>query len=550
MSFGPQVVMPGAFHFEAPNGTPMSGVHPGMFQPPISSSPSSSVYLGKSTGTLYSDTMTPGQNTKRKRRGYGEYSSMNEARSDYDGAHEKNDTNRYVGEGGRRYILAGHMESPNGVAPTDINDTMEDSRPHAEIESPTNYTTLAQASPSQPQQPNGWGSFALNKIGGVVGKVFDFCTVGVFRGFYAGGGKGFDMQTSPEKPSTLSGQVWCNEHDLPTLPTLDPTGTPGRETPESTPPPAAKRRHINEGAAGDEGLGRNWVMVQDQPEDARPQSRASRAPTNFNHQQQALPSVIRRRIGRPVGRLSTPSFGRRASCRISHAGSVSLTNWEPASFASPRAQSPAPAFTPSRIPVPSRPQTPCAMSPARLSQKPSLIPTPSTQPSPPASRMRRRDSAQEFGDNSPRLDAEAKNLAARRLQEEMETDWKMNDLNAKLRDMIRQGKEALGTTIEIDGDGDVGGLDPWESEQPEPKRNKKTMGQRFSRRKNKHRHHRHHHRPGRYVVIEQPWVRLDPASSSYTYSPIFTYGHVSHVVVTEIEDPDEEPYYARLVLAP
>ena len=151
---------------------------------------------------------------------------------------------------------------------------------------------------------------------------------------------------------------------------------------------------------------------------------------------------------------------------------------EPASFASPRAQSPAPSFTPSRIPVPSRPQTPCAMSPTRLSQKPSLIPTPSTQPSrnhrrnhstispasAPASRMRRRDSAQEFGNDSPRLDAEAKNLAARRLQEEMETDWKMNDLNAKLRDMIRQGKEALGTTIEVDGDGDVGGLDPWESE--------------------------------------------------------------------------------------
>ncbi|XDG09663.1 hypothetical protein ABKA04_009278 [Annulohypoxylon sp. FPYF3050] len=506
MSFGPQVVMPGAFHFEAPNGTPMSGVHPGMFRPPISSSPSSSVYLGKSTGTLYSDAMTPGQNTKRKRRGYGEYTPMNETRSDYDGAHEeKIDTNRYVGEGGRQYVLAGHMESPNGVAPTDVNDAMEDSvysdidyrrglaskRSHAEIEPPTNYTTLAQVSSSHPQQPNGWGSFALNKIGGVVGKVFDFCTVGVFRGFYAGGGKGFDMQTPPNQLSIPSGQVWCNEHDLPTLPSLDPTGTPGgfpqsdyspfhyeRETPESTPPPAAKRRHINEGAAGDEGLGRNWVMVQDQPEDTRPQSRASRAPTSFTNQQQALPPVIRRRIGRPVGRLSTPSFGRRASGRISHAGSVSLTNWEPASFASPRAQSPAPSFTPSRIPVPSRPQTPCAMSPTRLSQKPTLIPTPSTQPSrnhrrnhstispasAPASRMRRRDSAQEFGNDSPRLDAEAKNLAARRLQEEMETDWKMNDLNAKLRDMIRQGKEALGTTIEVDGDGDVGGLDPWESE--------------------------------------------------------------------------------------
>ncbi|KAI0888794.1 uncharacterized protein GGS22DRAFT_63098 [Annulohypoxylon maeteangense] len=505
MSFGPQVVMPGAFHFEAPNGTPMPGVHPGIFRPPISSSPSNSMYLGKSTGNFYSDAMTPGQNTKRKRRGYGESTPMNDIRSDYDGTHEeKTEMNRYAGEGGRRYVLAGHMESPNGVAPTDMNSALEDSvysdidyrrvlaskRPHSEIEPSTNYATLTQPSPSQSQPPNGWGSFALNTIGGVVGKVFDFCTVGVFRGFYAGGGRGYDMNTPPQF-SNSNGQVWCNEHDIPTLPSLDPTGTSSgfpqsdyspfqyeRETPESTPPPAAKRRQINDGLTGDEGLGRNWVMVQDQPETTRPQSRASRAPTNYTHQQQAFAPVLRRRIGRPVSRVSTPNFARRQSGRMSLAGSVSLPSREPASFASPRAQSPAPAYTPSRIPIPSRPQTPCAISPARLSQHPSFIPSPCIQPkrshqrthstasaaSAPSNRMKRRDSVQEIGNNSPRLDAEAKNLAARRIQEEMETDWKMNDLNARLRDMIRQGKEALGTTIEVDGDGDVGGLDHWESE--------------------------------------------------------------------------------------
>ncbi|KAI1451537.1 hypothetical protein F4805DRAFT_93721 [Annulohypoxylon moriforme] len=506
MSFGPQVVMPGAFHFEAPNGTPLSGVHPGMFRPPISSSPSGSVYLGKSTGNLYSDATTPGQNTKRKRRGYGEFTPMNDIKLDYDGAHdEKTGMNGYSGEGGRQYVLAGHMESPNGVAPTDINDALEDSvysdidyrrvlaskRPHSEIEPSTNYATLAQSSPSQSQPPNGWGSFALNTLGGVVGKVFDFCTVGVFRGFYAGGGKGYDVKTPPNQPSNINGQIWCNEHDIPTLPSLDPTGMSSgfpqsdyspfhyeRETPESTPPPAAKRRQINDGINGDEGLGRNWVMVQDQPENTRPQSRASRASTNHANQQQTYPPVFRRRISRPVSRVSTPGFARRQSGRISHAGSVSLSNREPASFASPRAESPVPSYTPSRIPLPSRPQTPSFMSPIQLPQRPSFIPSPTVRPKSshqrnhtstsvtPAqsNRMKRRDSVQEFGNNSPRLDAEAKNLAARRLQEEMETDWKMNDLNARLRDMIRQGKEALGTTIEIDGDGDVGGMDHWESE--------------------------------------------------------------------------------------
>lgn len=60
---------------------------------------------------------------------------------------------------------------------------------------------------------------------------------------------------------------------------------------------------------------------------------------------------------------------------------------------------------------------------------------------------------------SPRLTDEAKKLAAKRRREEHESDVRINDFNARLKEMIRQGKEALGTTIEVDGDG--GG---WESE--------------------------------------------------------------------------------------
>ncbi|KAI2469994.1 hypothetical protein F4781DRAFT_442241 [Annulohypoxylon bovei var. microspora] len=530
MSFGPQVVMPGAFHFEAPNGTPLSGVHPGMFRPPISSSPSSSTYMGKSTGNFYySDATTPGQNTKRKRRGYGEYTPMNDARLDFDGAQEeKTEMNRYLGEGERRYVLAGHMESPNGVAPTDINDGLEDSvysdidyrrvlaskRPHTEIESSTDHAALAPPFSSQSQQPNGWGSFALNTLGGVVGKVFDFCTVG----------EGYDMRTSPGQLSTSNGQIW--------YPTATPSGFPQsdyspfhyeRETPESTPPPAAKRRQINDGFPGDEGLGRNWVM-----------SRASKAPTGYTPQH-TFPPVLRRRIGRPVSR----------SGRISHAGSVCLPSRESASFASPRAQSPVPSYTPSRIPIPSRPQTPITISPTRLSQHPSYIPSPSVQPNRSHrrnhSQVKRRDSVQELGDNSPRLDAEAKNLAAKRLQEEMETDWKMNDLNTRLRDMIRQGKEALGTTIEVDGDGDIGGLDPWESEAIE---SEETMGQHHSRREDGH---KSKDIPKCYIIQEQQWVFQDPSSSSFTYSPIFTHDRNAKVCTTEILNLHKRPYWERLI---
>ncbi|KAI1410266.1 hypothetical protein F5Y13DRAFT_168045 [Hypoxylon sp. FL1857] len=507
MSFGPQVVMPGAFHFEAPNGSALSGVHPGMFRPPISPSASSSLYLGRSTGSLYSDAPTPGQNVKRKRRGYGESTPMNDwATTTNDAALSSNGVraNRFNGEGERRYVLAGQMETPNGVAPNDIKDAMESSvysdidyrralaskHSHAEIDlSNPNFVVPSPQFPAQTQQTNTWGSLALSKIGGVVGKVFQFCTAGVFRGFYAGGGTGYEMEmrTSTMQQSTSNGQAWCNEHDIPTLPTLDLSATPGgfpqpdfspfqyeRETPDSTPPPAAKRRQIADPFSSDE-LRRNWVLVQDSPEQTRPQSRASQAPMGRT-QQQIFPPVPRRRVSRPVSRVNTPSYARRQSSKISHAGAPSLTNYEPASFASPRAQSPALSYTPSRIPVSTRPQSPSA-SPTRLSQQPSFIPSPSIHPkrshrrnhsttsaaSGVSSRVRRRDSVQEFEDYSPRLDAEAKNLAAQRIQEEMETDLRMNDLNARLRDMIRQGKEALGTKVEVELEETDGG-DPWESE--------------------------------------------------------------------------------------
>jgi hypothetical protein len=56
-------------------------------------------------------------------------------------------------------------------------------------------------------------------------------------------------------------------------------------------------------------------------------------------------------------------------------------------------------------------------------------------------------------DASPRLDPEAKHLAAKRAMEERNADLRMRALNKQLQDMIRQGKEALGTTIVIDSTG-------------------------------------------------------------------------------------------------
>ncbi|KAI1463095.1 uncharacterized protein F4812DRAFT_288037 [Daldinia caldariorum] len=513
MSFGPRVLMPGAFHFEALNdGSSLSGVHPGIFRPPASPSTSSSTYLGKSTGSLHSDASALGFNAKRKRRGPLEsrtFSSwdINRGDAEYaaDNKHQEDaELNGLSEEKGRAYVLAGQIETPNGDA---VEDGMNDSvysdvdyrralgpkcTPAKAELSAINVTSTASSSssPTQTRQTNGWGSFALSTIGGVVGKVFQFCKTGVFRGFYAGGGRGYGVRTSPKQQPSTNGQVWCNEHDIPTLPNFSSNTTPieipqsnnfppnsGQGSPESSPPPAAKRRQIDVATPGDE-LRRNWVMVQESSEKIRPQSRASQASTLRTTQQQPFSPAVRR-VSRPVSRVKPPSYTRRPSSRISPAGTTSLYNLEPASFASPRAQSPVVSLhTPSRIPVPSRPQSPSVFSSPRLPETPSLIPSPSIHPmrnhrrnhsvasaaSGGSTRMKRGDSIRESRDYSPRLDAEAKTLAAKRLQEDIETDMRMNDFNAKLRDMIRQGKEALGTKVDIEIHDDMEGVDTWEDD--------------------------------------------------------------------------------------
>ncbi|CAK7225783.1 hypothetical protein SCUCBS95973_005980 [Sporothrix curviconia] len=58
---------------------------------------------------------------------------------------------------------------------------------------------------------------------------------------------------------------------------------------------------------------------------------------------------------------------------------------------------------------------------------------------------------------SPRLNDEAKRLAAQNFAAEQESDAKMEAFNMRLQEMIRQGQQALGTTFEVDVDDDDGG---------------------------------------------------------------------------------------------
>ncbi|KAI8946685.1 hypothetical protein F4801DRAFT_53058 [Xylaria longipes] len=504
MSYNSQILMSGTFHLDLPNGgggrgAPFPGVHPGLFRPPVSPSVSSSMYLGRSTASLQSEAPTPISNAKRKRVGARESTPISDWAMTGDGNFTdhiidgRSDFDLRTNWREKRYTLAGQIETPNGAIQKELGH-MEDSiysdvdyrralgskRSRDDVDSPASRPMTVD---SDNQISTGWSSYAINTIGGVVGRVWEFCKSGAFRGFYAGGGRGYEMSEETRQQSANSQMGRDPSPLFACLPQSDDSPSYyERDTPESTPPPAPKRRQISYGTPTDE-LRKNWVMIDEPANVSRQPSLASRATSRRPVQRTAAPSLVRR-ISKPVSRLNAPTFNRHLPIptRPTRPSPAPISTREPASFACARSPVPSAvmdAQTPSRIPVPSRPQSPSPFAASHFTQQP---PSPSpyakrshqrTQSAMSASsasstspvKMKKRESLHEVHDNSPRLDAKARSLAAKRMKDEMETDMRINDFNSRLRDMIRQGKEALGTTFEVEGDDEGGrGGDPWESE--------------------------------------------------------------------------------------
>ncbi|KAM0273872.1 hypothetical protein ACHAQH_008167 [Verticillium albo-atrum] len=521
MTYSSQYQMPGAF-FDSHT----TGVHPSVFRPPASPSASSSIHLGKSTASIAPENANLAAHVKRKRaradtsREQTPLQEWTDANINAAGLVDRNRTPVQAvksGQSAERYTLAGQLETPGGFHPTGENGMLEESlysdsdyrkalgskRHLVEFESPMNGQPTMLVKPSQ-ETNEGWSRFAFNAIGGVMGKVWEFCRGGAFTGFYAGGGTPYAMDgqrpvpasptkavTHVEKPRDYfspenSSAFDRNDRNVPGgFPQSDymPYNPEALEalTPDSTPSrPAVKRRQVSE----NDELRRNWIMVDEASpgEKARTASRASMRPQSRN----SRPSMTTgRRISVPVSRLNTtPSQARRNSLRSPHAVSPARTVREqPASTAScasvrsPRPCSPGPLspLSPSRIPIPSQPAGRGSNPFSRPSSSAGHYRSNScvTSPIRPALTHRRTHSGasaasprgqtpRDLDDNvdaSPRLSMEAKRLAAKRRKDQQDADLRINDFNSRLQDMIRQGREALGTTIEVDDD--TGG---WESD--------------------------------------------------------------------------------------
>jgi hypothetical protein len=295
----------------------------------------------------------------------------------------------------------------------------------------------------------GWGKAAIQVAGAVVGKLWDFCKTSgaVFKGFHAGGGQSYKVTSDNSRAqfeAVDESNFWVEkngygvERDSTPLPGQYPAEA-DREldfipdymdhaTSETTPPRPSKRRQIS--SNHDSELTKNWVVVP--PTTSTPAKAQPKGPARYS--MPTASSASRRSIAanssahHPASRAGFTSSAanprRPGLSRVSHAGSPALNINRGASFASPR-------------------------SPASSNKIP--LPRASTMGSP----TRGTPSATGMGAamDSPAA-KEAQRWAALKKKEEREADESIRRLDKQLKAMIREGKEALGTKIEVEIDDD------------------------------------------------------------------------------------------------
>nr|POE87963.1 hypothetical protein CFP56_11192 [Quercus suber] len=250
---------------------------------------------------------------------------------------------------------------------------------------------VARGAAMQDGSPTTWTGLAFN----LVGKVFTFGT-SMIRGFYAGQGEGFEFRHDPRP------DLFASQHDFGSS-----TPVPGQwhddeflgdfeqDNPSSSPAPTKplpKRRQTDRDA---------WVMVGTSEV---PEAGARRTQSGSTASRNGY-TPMRPQASRASSRRSMAPLLRRQSSQVSYAGSPGLL----------------PAFDGAR--------------------RASVAPTRSPHS--------RRNSG-ENGFNAY-VSPEAERFAKRQAKQDRATDKAMSSMTKRLEDLIRQGQEALGTKISIEG---------------------------------------------------------------------------------------------------
>ena len=237
----------------------------------------------------------------------------------------------------------------------------------------------------------------VSGVVGVAGRVLEFCKETAFRGFYAGGGQGYAM-SPPSRAMSGSQSIWLDADKEGAFHSYEQEKgpVPGQFPDEDYIPDYMSQDHITpprpskriQREKGSAEISASWVMVDGHP------SRES-SPSRLSHRKVPSAAVSTRKPmlkhgRRPILPASRPSL-------TSYAGSPGLRPDRPASFASTRS----PLTSPKR-------ESPVSIDVQRH-----------------AAKMRRR---------------------------ELEEDANLKRLNQQLKAMIREGREALGTKIEVQDD--------------------------------------------------------------------------------------------------
>lgn len=461
--------MPGAFNISTQRdagATPrLSGAKSHIFQPPRTRSDSASSSLILTTSTSTNTSNRPGLAPRKRSRAESPRAmESSEYGNGYDG-----DSLRCPGSPmpfvNTKYVLAGGMDTPTlkamGVESEysdstyrqSLGDENANGMRHTrrglfcDIEGPSYFPTDGRQGNGRPvgawSSPGGtvsggWSRAAAQVVGGVAGKIWEFAKASgaVFRGFHAGGGQSYtlnsqkpgayqfeqsenfweEMQTEKmgqgDRESTPVPGQFPSEDFIPNY--LDQAPSPSTER-------ASKRRQVSRNNTPDE-ITKNWVVVPPASMPSKPQHQPRNTPTARYSMPTASSSARRPASRANFAAPRRPPLSRGIS-HVSHAGSPALTSARGASFASPRSS------PNSKIPV-------RASSPSKVSTP--VIDSPAAR--------------------------EAQKWAAVKKREEREADESIRRLDRQLKAMIREGKEALGTKVEVDFefDGSSSGVRKWD----------------------------------------------------------------------------------------
>ena len=426
-------VMPGSFTFDTtlpPKLDINVGATSHFFLPP--KTPSASTSLHKSTTSL--STQDVGRYPSRKRSRYDSYmsdqatpfSAQSHAWSSISPTTPSLETPEAMSPipfVSTKYELAGGLDTP-AAARSSAMERGDDSEADlhlrggrgfrgfdltAESYFPCTTPALARESNGRPRTQNpprlrdGLGK-AVYSFVGVAGKVLEFCKATAFKGFYAGGGQGYEIKP-PIQSAEESQSIWLDKDNNNELRTFEretsavPGGFPEEDfipdymsQDHSTPPRAAKKVRREHGTAE---VGASWVLVG-----SNPTSREA-SPSRLSHRK--VPSAYSSSPLQPRPKLSRrPILPASRPSQTSFAGSPGMRSDRPASYASSRS----PLTSPTKHP---------------------------------------RDSP---------VSVEVQRHAARMRKRELQEDANLKRFNQQLKAMIKEGKEALGTKFEVEEEGD------------------------------------------------------------------------------------------------